>query len=198
MLFFIVSCSTFTEKSSQSEAVLLSEFKKICLAGSGKGRIEILSAKHTFSYESQINFKQNTFDMALEFPIIGERELVLSLNPEVVNRTIKTSQVAELLKEQLGERSDRIRISKSIEEFFVFASDFMRFRAKGVFPRHFMSHFDDGHFILERATPSYRFVVDNFSDNATFYERTVFKIFIKNLTNDPILTLFLVPQSCDI
>lgn len=135
--------------------------------------------------------------MVLDFPIIGERELSLSLNPAIVNKTIKESEIAELLKEQLGERTDRQRISKSIEEFFVFASDFMRFRSKNIYPKHFSSSFRNGHFILERSTTSYRFVVDNFSDNEKFYERSVFKIFINNLSTDPILTLFLVPQACD-
>jgi hypothetical protein len=144
-----------------------------------------------------MNLPENRFDMVLDFPIIGERELALSLNPELVNRTIKDSQITELLKEQLGERVDRQRISKSIEEFFVFASDFMRSKSTNTYPKNFSSSLNDGHFTLERSTASYRFVVDNFSDNQEFYERSVFKIFIKNFSTDPILTLFLVPQACD-
>nr|BDT29798.1 hypothetical protein BHI3_32640 [Bacteriovorax sp. HI3] len=133
----------------------------------------------------------------LDFPVIGERELALSLDPEFVNRTIKNSEITELLKDQLGERTDKARIAKSIEEFFVFASDFMRFKAAKVYPKHFSASFSDNHFIMERTTPSYRFVVDNSVPNQKFYERVVFKIFVKDLSNDPILTLFLVPKECD-
>lgn len=198
----MTACTSMPEKkigdSSLSPAELYSsEFKKICLSSSGKGRIEILNVKHTFSYESELKRAQNRFDMVLDFPVVGERELSLSLDPSVVNRTIKSSQITDLLKEQLGERPDQQRISKAIEEFFVFASDFMRFRANNNYPAHFQSSLMNDHFILERSTNSYRFVVDNFSANEKFFERTVFKIFIKNLSNDPILTLFLVPQSCD-
>lgn len=174
-----------------------SEWNKICVEGSGNGRIELLSTKHVFSYESQINRKEQRFDLVLDFPVIGERELALSLDPELVNRTIKNSEITELLKDQLEGRSDKVRIGKSIEEFFVFASDFMRFKAANVYPKHFTASVSNGHFLMERSTPSYRFVVDNSVSNQKFYERVIFKIFIKNLSNDPILTLFLVPKECD-
>ena len=141
--------------------------------------------------------KDNKFDLVLDFPIVGERELALSLNPEIVNRTIKNSEISELLNDHLGERADKKKIAKSIEEFFVFASDFMRFKAAGVYPKHYLATFNNDHFILERSTPSYRFVVDSFSANENFYERVVFKIFIKDLSSNAILTLFLVPQSCE-
>lgn len=114
-----------------------------------------------------------------------------------MNRTIKNSEITELLNDQLGERTDKVRIAKSIEEFFVFASDFMRFKAAGVYPKHFSGSFSDNHFVMERSTPSYKFVVDSSVPNQKFYERVVFKIFVKDLSNDPILTLFLVPKECD-
>lgn len=173
------------------------EFKKICVDGSGKGRIELLSTKHTFSYESQIDRRKNKFNLVLDFPIVGERQIELSLNPETVNKTIKNSEMTELLNDQLGEHADKRRIMKSVEEFFVFASDFIRYKASGVYPKHYSASFNDGHFVLERSTPSYRFIVDSFSPNQIFYERVVFKIFIKDLSSDAILTLFLVPESCD-
>ncbi|MBY0413238.1 MAG: hypothetical protein K2Q18_03690 [Bdellovibrionales bacterium] len=110
---------------------------------------------------------------------------------------IKNSELTSFLSEQIGEREDKKKIIKSVEEFFVFASDFMRFKAAKTYPKHFSSSFADGHFFLERSTPSYRFVVDSFSENDKFYERVVFKIFIKDQSNNAIMTLFLVPQSCD-
>lgn len=177
---------------------LTSEFKKICVEGSGKGRIELLTTKHTFSYESQMDRRANKFDLVLDFAVIGERQLELSLDPEYVNRTIKNSEITELLNEQLGERADKKRIAKAIEEFFVFSSDFMRSKAAGIYPKHFSSTLSNGHFVLERSTPTYRFVVDSYEPNSNFYERIVFKIFIKDLSSNAILTLFLVPQSCDV
>jgi hypothetical protein len=51
---------------------------------------------------------------------------------------------------------------------------------------------------MSRQTAHYDFVIDNFSDNETYFERTVFKIFLKNSGGtDPIMTLFLVPGNCD-
>jgi hypothetical protein len=165
--------------------------------GSGKGRIELMSTKHTFSYESRIDRPQNKFDLVLDFPIVGERELNISLDPAVTNRAIKNSELTALLNEQLADRTDKKIIAKSIEEFFVFASDFMRFKAAKVYPKHYTSSFVDGHFLLERTTASYRFVVDSYELNDKFYERVVFKIFVKDLSSNATLTLFLVPQSCD-
>jgi hypothetical protein len=191
---FLVSCGSQNLTNKKDPEV---EFKKICVEGSGKGRIELLATKHTFSYESRMDRPKNKFDLVLDFPIVGERELNISLDPAIVNSTIKNSEITKLLNDQLGERTDKKQIAKSVEEFFVFASDFMRFKAANIYPKHYSSSFIDDHFILERQTASYRFVVDNFSVNEKFYERVVFKIFIKDLSSNAILTLFLVPQSCD-
>lgn len=183
--------STVTEENKRNE------FQKICLTSSGKGRIELLKTKHLFTYESVLNRKQNRFDLALDFPVVGEKLLSLSLIPEVANLEVKNSEISELLKEHIGPRDDRAQIAKSVEEFFVFASDFLRFRANNIAPPHYSYQFKDGHFIMERATRSYKFVVDNFSANEKFYERTVFKIYIKDHLSEAIVTLFLVPQACD-
>lgn len=194
LLIFVSSCATQPLKTvADSQA----EFHKICVEGSGRGRIELLTTKHTFTYESQFDRAGNKFDLVLDFPVVGEKALYISLDPEVMNREIKSSEISSMLNEQLEGNSNKKRIAKAIEEFFVFASDFMRFKAARTYPKHYSSSFVDGHFVLERNTNSYRFSVDNFSSNENFYERTVFKIFIKDLSPNAILTLFLVPQSCD-
>lgn len=185
-----------TSGKSQTE-VFQNEFQKICLSASGKGRIELLTTKHIFSYESQLDRVKNTFNLAFDFPVVGEKLLSLSLNPQIVNRDIKNSEISELLKDQIGEREDRARIAKSVEEFFVFSSEFLRYRANNKLPLHYATKLSDGHFIMERATPSYLFLVDNFAANDHFYERTVFKIFLKEHSTNPIVTLFLVPQTCE-
>lgn len=145
-----------------------------------------------------LNRPKNVFDLALDFPIIGETQVTLSLNPAEVSRQIgKTELVAEL-NERIGERPDRAEIVKTIKEFFVFASDFVRYKAANVYPTHFTASNDNGHFVLFRETPNYKFSVDNFSDNETYFERTIFQIFHKKRSlSEPIMTLFLVPQKCD-
>jgi hypothetical protein len=172
--------------------------KKICLEGSGKGRIELVGSKYTFGYESQLNRPKNLFELALDFPIIGETKVSLSLNPNEVSKQIGKTELVEVLREKVGDRSDRDQIVKTIEEFFVFASDFIRYKAAGTYPTHFSSTSLNNHFIMFRETPHYRFSVDNYSDNQNYFERTVFQIFLKSRSaTDPIMTLFLVPQNCD-
>lgn len=195
------SCSTISTNkgaSTQTSAFVADKFKKICLEGSGKGRIELVGSKYTFAYESQINRVKNLFELALDFPIIGETRVSLSLNPKEVSKKINHTELVEMLKEKLEQRADRDQIVKTIEEFFVFASDFIRYKASGSYPISFLSSFENNHFILARETFLYNFQVDNFSENQIYFERTVFKIFLKSSSViDPILTLFLVPQSCD-
>ncbi len=184
--------------STNTSEYLKSQFKKICLESSGKGRIEVVGSKYTFGYESQLNRPHNSFDLALDFPIIGETKVELSLDPSVVSKQIGKTELAQVLREHIPERTDREEIIKTIEEFFVFSSDFIRYKAAGLYPTPFSSNSENGHFLLFRETSHYKFVVDNFSANETYFERTVFKIFLKSTsTTEPIMTLFLVPQSCD-
>jgi hypothetical protein len=195
---FLCSCATIKSTAPQSTAYLSKQFKKICLEGSGKGRIELVGSKYTFGYESQISTINNVFDLALDFPIIGETKVSLSMNPKEVSRQIGKTELVEFLREKLGDRPDSPQIVKTIEEFFVFASDFIRYRSSGIYPTHFVSSSLNDHFLLSRETPNYLFVVDNFSDNKIYFERTVFKIFHRSsLSADPIMTLFLVPQVCE-
>lgn len=196
----LTSCSslTSTPKGAQAAAHLNQQFKKICLEGSGKGRIELIGSKYTFGYESQINRLANVFDLALDFPIIGETKVSLSLNPKEVSKQIGQTELLEILREKVGERQDSAQLVKTIEEFFVFASDFIRYKAANIYPLHFSSNSLNDHFLLSRETANYLFVVDNYADNKRYFERSVFKIFQKSsLQTEPIMTLFLVPQVCD-
>ena len=172
-------------------------FRKICIEGSGRGRIELLSQKQLFSYESLIDKKKNIFLLGLEFPVIGERRVALSLSPSDVNKVIKNSEIIELLKDYLNERHDRDKISKAIEEFFVFTSDFLRFKSNNIVPVHYDITLKNDHFLLEKSTQTYRFLVDNFDLGESFYQRFVLKLFINDYGNEPIVTLFLIPESCE-
>ena len=173
------------------------EFQKICVEGSGRGRIELLTTKHTFTYESQFDRAGNKFDLILDFPVVGEKALYISLDPKVVSAEIDSSEISTMLNEQLGDNPNKESIGKAIEEFFIFTSDFMRFKADKVYPKHYQATFVNDHFVLERSANNHRFVIDNYSSNENFYERSIFKIFIKDLSPNPILTLFLVPQTCE-
>ena len=185
-------------KDAQTPSFLNNKFKKICIAGSGKGRIELVGSKYTFSYESQFNLKKNIFELALDFPIIGETRVELSLNPKEVSKKIGHSELIGVLRQQIGDRADLEEVIKTVEEFFVFASDFIHYKAFSVYPVHFKSNFENDHFNLERSTPHYIFQIDNFSENENYFERTVFKIFVKSVSETiPRMTLFLVPQACD-
>jgi len=182
----------------KSQVYLNEQFKKICIEGSGKGRIELAGSKYAFGYESQISKIKNIFELALDFPIIGETRVSLSLNPKVVSKQIGRTELIELLRQRIEDRADREQIIKTIEEFFVFASDFINYKNLGTYPVHFKATLKDDHFILTRETPHYIFNVDSFSDNQTYFERSIFKIFLKTQGySDPIMTLFLVPQNCD-
>jgi hypothetical protein len=194
----LCSCSSLTRQESSSAVFFTKQFNKICLEGSGKGRIELVGSKYTFEYESQITRSKNIFDLALDFPIIGETKVSLSLSPKDVSKQIRHSDLVDLLREKVGDRSDNAQVVKTIEEFFVFASDFIRYKAANTYPSHFDSRLLNDHFLMSRETSSYLFAVDNFSENQTYFERTVFKIFLKSTSlSDPIMTLFLVPQVCE-
>lgn len=196
---WLCSCTTMTSGlDTKAESYSKKQFKKICIEGSGKGRIELVGSKYTFGYESLLDRPKNLFELALDFPIIGESQVSLSLNPALVSKQIGKTELIELLRERIGERPDQAEIVKTIKEFFVFASDFVRYRASNVYPTHFTSTAENGHFVLFRETPNYKFSVDNFADNNIFFERTVFQIFLKPRSlSEPIMTLFLVPQKCD-
>jgi hypothetical protein len=188
----------FGGSGPKSASYLKKQFKKICLEGSGKGRIEIVGSKYTFGYESVIDRKKNDFNLALDFPVVGETNVSLSLNPKLVRGQIGHTDLAKFLNEKLNEHSDREQMLKTTEEFFVFASDFIHYSSDKIYPSHFISSTLNDHFLLSRENDKYLFVVDNFADNQIFFERTVFKIFSKsNSLSDPIMTLFLVPQVCE-
>jgi hypothetical protein len=194
----LCSCATIKGTDTTSQTYLNKQFKKICLEGSGKGRIELVGSKYTFGYESLVNKQKNVFDLALDFPIIGETQVTLSLNPAEVSKQIGKTELVEVLRDKIGDRPDKNEILKTIKEFFVFASDFVRYKAAATYPSHFNASSENGHFVLFRETPHYKFSVDNFSDNETYFERTVFQIYLKGRSvSDPIMTLFLVPQKCD-
>jgi len=177
--------------------ILKKELKKICVEGSGKGRVELMSIKHTFDYESEIDKKKNLFNLVCDFPIVGEKSLALSLNPDVAKRSIKNFEFTDALKEHLGERPDAPKIVKALEDFFLYLSDFLKHKSTGVYPKNYTPTFKDGHFFMERTMNGTRFLVDSFQSNETYYERVQLKLFVKELSNDAIVTLFLVPQTCE-
>lgn len=156
-----------------------------------------MTIKHTFDYESEIDKKHNQFKLVCDFPIVGEKLLAISLNPDLTRRTMKNFEFTTLLRDNLGDRPDAPKIIKALEEFFVFLSEFLKYKNAGSYPAHFTPTTKDGHFFMERQVGDYRFLVDGFQSNEIFFERVQLKLFAKSLSNEAIVTLFLVPQSCE-
>jgi hypothetical protein len=173
-------------------------FQHICIEGTGKGRIEFLSSKYTFTYESELSKLTNTFELGLDFPIVGEKRISLGLNPRDTAKTISHSDFVTLLKDQIGNREDRDQIINGVEEFFVLTSEFVQFRAKSQFPEIYKIEVTDDHFKLQRSHGGYLYEVDSSSDNQKYFERVFLRIFKeKSTSTGSILTLLLIPEACE-
>ncbi len=71
----LVSCAHVVQKKTRTPEEFL---KKICLSGSGKGRLEFLSEKYRFSYDSSNDIKEKRWTLAVNVPLLGEE--VVELN----------------------------------------------------------------------------------------------------------------------
>lgn len=167
------------------------------MESSGKGRIELLTNKYVFSYESAFNKKQNAFHLVLDFPIVGERMLTFSLDPQHANKKVTNSEITDLLKKQLGSGTNIEEVQNAIDAFFVLSSEFMRFKAINKYPGHYLDKSSEDNFILERQSNIYIYRVESSLLNENFFERVQFKIFNHQNLSRPILTLFLVTESCE-
>lgn len=133
----------------------------------------------------------------LDFPVIGERFLKFSLDPRYAQKAANSSEITEMLKKQIGNRSDSAEISKGIEEFFIYSSEFMRFKAIKKYPTQFSAVSRGDIFIMQKTSDNYLYTVESSVLNQNFFERVQFKIFSKSKISSPIMTLFLIPQSCE-
>ena len=190
----VVSCAT-TPATDESFS---KKYQKICLDSSGKGRIEFLVNKYPFTYESVINYIKNTFDLAFDFPIVGERQMSISLNPKEAAKLLNHSSVVRMLESSIEERSDRENIINAVHEFYVLTSEFVSLKAKNQFSNVYSVEDKNQHFIISRNHGGFIFEIDAYSPNESFYERLVIKISDpKYRQTGPILSLFLVPESCE-
>lgn len=168
------------------------------MEGSGKGRIEILTSKYVFDYESQINKKTNHFDLALAFPIIGEKKLSLSLNPKETAKEISHSDLLQTIESHIGDPYNKAELMKALEEFFVLTSEFLYYRSNEKFPTSYATRMENEHFFMERPHAQFRFVVESFNEDNGFFKRVLVKIFpLKPESAQSLFTLFLVPETCD-
>lgn len=191
----VAGCATTT---STTESSFSSKYQKICLDGSGKGRIEFLVNKYPFTYESQVNLNKNTFELAFDFPIVGERRMSISLNPKEAARLLNHSSVVRMLESSIEERSDRENIINAVHEFYVLTSEFVSLKARNQFSKVYNIEERNEHFILSREHGGFIYEIDAYSPNEKFYERVVMKISDpKYRQNGPILSLFLVPEACE-
>jgi len=168
------------------------------MEGSGKGRIELANTKHLFDYESQLNKKSNYFDLALAFPIIGEKKISLSLNAKKTAREINQSELMQTIENQIGERYNKKQILAALEEFFVLTSEFLYYRSKETFPTTYTARIENNHFIMQRPHAQFRFEVESYDEQQGFFRRVLVKIFpLTPDKSESLFTLFLVPETCD-
>lgn len=168
------------------------------MEGSGKGRIELLTSKYIFDYESQINKKTNHFDLALAFPIIGEKNLSLSLNPKETAREITHSDLLQTIESHIGDHYNKAQLMNALEEFFVLTSEFLYYRTNEKFPTSYISRTEKDHFFMERTHAQFRFEVESFDEAHGFFRRVLVKIFpLRPESSSALFTLFLVPETCD-
>lgn len=168
------------------------------MEGSGKGRIEIIGNHYTFQYESQINKKTNYFDLAMAFPIIGEKKVSLSLNPKIAAKEIGRSNVLKMIEEKIGDRYNKKQIVDAMEEFFVLTSEFLSYRSKEKFPPSYKARLENDHFFMQRPHAQFRFEVEGFAEEKGYFKRVLVKIYPKEQdAAQPLFSLFLVPETCD-
>jgi hypothetical protein len=173
-------------------------FKKICIEGTGKGRLELVGSKYVFDYESQINKKSNHFDLVMAFPIVGEKKLSLNLNPQEAAKEVNRSELLQAIESQIGERYNKEQIRNAMEEFFVLTSDFLYYRSKDKFPTHYTSKLDNDHFTLQRLHAQFRYEIESFNEEGGFFRRVIVKISpLTPIASPALFTFFLVPETCE-
>jgi hypothetical protein len=173
-------------------------FKKICIEGTGKGRLELVGSKYVFDYESQINKKSNHFDLVMAFPIVGEKKLSLSLNPQEAAKEINRSELLQAIESQIGERYNKEQIRNAMEEFFVLTSDFLYYRTKNKYPSNYTERIENDHFFMQRPHAQFRFEIESYNEENGFFRRVIVKIFpLTPVASPALFTLFLVPETCE-
>ena len=64
--------------------------------------------------------------------------------------------------------------------------------------KRFLVEFDNGHFKIKRISENFIYEIDSYVPNDKFYERVIPKIYFKNsIQNGPVLSLFLIPETCE-
>ncbi len=168
------------------------------MESTGKGRIELVNAKYVFDYEAQVNKRTNYFDLALAFPIIGEKKVSLSLDPKVTAKEINRSELLKMIEGQIGERYNKEQIMNAMEEFFVLTSEFLYYRSREKFPTSYTFRHENEHFYMQRPHAQFRFEVEGFEEVEGFFRRVLVKIFpLSPESSASLFTLFLVPETCE-
>lgn len=95
LLILFHSCALF--KGGTIGSNKYEEIKSICLNADGKGRIEINSQKHVFSFFSELYQEKNQWLLGLDFPLRSPDELIIEWS-EAGESQLKSNLVANLLK----------------------------------------------------------------------------------------------------
>lgn len=124
--------------------------------------------------------------------------MILSLDPKVAAKKVNHSSMVRMLESSIGDRNDKEKILKAVEEFYLITSEFVKNKSLNKFPEDFEANEKDGHFVMTRMQNDFEYQIDSYVPNENFYERVVMKISNReNRQNGTILTLFLVPEACE-
>ncbi len=101
------------------------------------------------------------------------------------------------LDEMIGDGVDRSISTAALRNFYLTSSEFVSGKKINKIPSTFIASKSGDHFILSRSRDGFIYSVDSYSLNESFYERVVIKVAeAKPSNSSPILTLFLVPSTC--
>ncbi len=175
--------------------------QKICVEGQGKGRIEFLQRKLLFSFESAFNHKKKTFDLALDFPLVGESTIEVILNPKEMLGQIERmgffSQLRDEIYNQVGNEAKYKTIENELKEFFVLLSEFLAWKKVQQLPEFYNLTWKNEHLFFERQHGRYLFLVDAFYFDS-YARRLEFSLRQKGQDlSASSLVLFLAFDQCD-
>lgn len=156
-----------------------------------------MTSRYVFSYEAETDLSKDVFNLALTFPVVGEKVLAFNFDQNAVRKSLKSSGISSILLKQFGNRSDLHEVTESLENFLIFSAEFMKAKAYKSYPNDFGAFVLDNNYYLEKRVEKFVYQIEASSLNEKYFERLKFKIYNKSNLTNPILTLFLILDSCD-
>ena len=112
--------------NEQKQLLLQQSLKKICLSGSGKGRLQFLSGRYSFGYESLLEKKIKTWSLALNIPFSGEEIFKINyVNADKEEMIASGDFYRRLKKESLYESKSRYEL-EMLDTYLLGFSKFLK------------------------------------------------------------------------